>query len=44
MVTKMLTRKIKDLKYEKIIVEMDQKTKMNKGTAWISSKEKFTLI
>ena len=43
MVTKMLTKKIKNLKYEKIIVEMDQKTKMNKGIAWISSKDKFTL-
>ena len=43
MVTKMLQRKIKDLKYEKIIVEMDNKSSLNKGIAWVSSKDIFTL-
>ena len=43
MLTKMLQKKIKDLKYEKILVEMDNKSNMNKGIAWISSNDQFTL-
>lgn len=43
MITKMLKRKIKNLNYDKIIVQMDVKSKENKGEAWVSSKDMFTL-
>ena len=43
MITKMLKRKIKDLNFVKIMVEMDVKTKENKGIAWVSSNDILTL-
>lgn len=39
----MLTKKIKDIKYQKIVVEMDKLNKLNLGVAWISSNDQFTI-
>ena len=35
MLTKMLQKKIKDLKFDKIVIEKDPSQKLNLGIAWI---------
>jgi hypothetical protein len=39
MLQKFLVKKIKDFKFDKIVVEMDKQQKINLGIAWISSND-----
>jgi len=43
MLLRMLNRKIKDFKIDKLVLEQDKAQKGNLGTAWISSNDQYTV-